>query len=136
MSRYLLDTDICIYITKHHPPHLRQRFEQARPGELAMSVITYGELRRGAEKSQWRDRALATIQSLSEVIEILDLPAAAGAVYGEIRTQLERAGTPIGGNDLWIAAHAMAAELTLVTNNQGEFARIEGLAVENWAQTA
>lgn len=133
MSRYLLDTNICIYITKHHPPHLRQRFEQAKPGELVMSVITYGELCRGAEKSQWRDRALATIQGLSEVIEILGLPTAAGCVYGEIRTHLERAGTPIGGNNLWIAAHAMAAGLTLVSNNEREFTRIEGLRVENWA---
>ena len=133
MSRYLLDTDICIYITKHHPTHLRQRFEQTKSGELAMSVITYGEMRCGAEKSQWRDRALATIQGLCEVIEILDLPSSAGDVYGEIRTRLERAGTPIGGNDLWIAAHAMAAGLTLVNNNEREFTRIEGLRVENWS---
>lgn len=134
MNRYLLDTDICIYIAKHHPPDLRRRFEQAKPGELAMSVITYGELRHGAEKSHWRDKALATLATLTDAITILDLPAQAGAHYGTIRASLGKVGTPIGANDLWIAAHALAEDLTLVTNNGREFKRIDGLRVENWAQ--
>lgn len=134
MTRYLLDTDICIYIAKHHPPALRQRFEQAQPGELAMSVVTYGELRHGAEKSQWRAKALDTLATLTDAITILEMPEQAGARYGAIRADLERAGTPIGANDLWIAAHALAEDLTLVTNNGREFRRIDGLRVENWAQ--
>ncbi len=134
MARYLLDTDICIYIAKHHPPALRHRFERAEPGQLAMSVITYGELRSGAEKSQWRDKALATLNVLTDAITILALPEAAGMHYGTIRAALEKAGTPIGGNDLWISAHALAEDLILVTNNGREFKRIKGLTVENWAK--
>jgi tRNA(fMet)-specific endonuclease VapC len=131
--RYLLDTNICIYIAKHRPAPVRRRFEQSAPGELAMSVVTFGELRHGAEKSQERARALAVLTALAETISVLGLPAEAGAHYGQIRAALERSGQPIGNNDLWIAAHALAAGLTLISNNQREFARIAALAVENWA---
>ena len=98
-----------------------------------MSVVTFGELRHGAEKSQARDRALATLRALAKTISVLALPAEAGAHYGQIRAALERAGQPIGNNDLWIAAHARAADLTLISNNRREFARIEALCVEDWA---
>lgn len=98
-----------------------------------MSVVTFGELRHGAEKSQERARALAVLTALAETISVLGLPAEAGAHYGQIRAALERSGQPIGNNDLWIAAHALAAGLTLISNNQREFARIAALAVENWA---
>ncbi|MGH8577276.1 MAG: type II toxin-antitoxin system tRNA(fMet)-specific endonuclease VapC [Gammaproteobacteria bacterium] len=131
--RYLLDTNICIYVAKHRPAEVRRRFEACSPGDLAMSVVTYGELRHGAEKSQARDQALATLTALAETISVLALPAEAGVHYGEIRAALDRAGQPIGNNDLWIAAHALAAGLTLISNNLREFARIEGLSVENWA---
>lgn len=134
MRRYLLDTDICVHIARHHPPALRLRFERAQPGELAMSVVTYGELRHGAETSQKRDQALAILARLTEAITILPLPENTGAHYGAIRAALEKAGAPIGANDLWIAAHALAEDLTLVTNNGREFKRIDGLRVENWVQ--
>ena len=98
-----------------------------------MSVITFGELRHGAEKSRSRDKALATLTALGETITVLPLPADAGTHYGEIRATLERAGTLIGNNDLWIAAHARSANLTLVTNNEREFGRIDKLRIENWA---
>ena len=130
--RYLLDTNICIYISKYHPLHVRRRFEQAVPDELAMSAVSYGELRYGAEKSQQRDKALVILHALIETIIILPLPGEAGVKYGQIRAALERAGTPIGSNDLWIAAHALAENLILVTNNEREFARINGLRIENW----
>lgn len=133
MAQYLLDTDICIYITKYHPPALRRRFEGTEAGELAMSVVTLGELRHGAEKSQMRERALATLTRLTRTIEVQPMPVEAGFHYGKIRAVLEKAGMPIGANDLWIAAHALAVGLTLVTNNGREFSRIEGLRVENWA---
>lgn len=131
--RYLLDTNICIYIAKHRPAAVRRRFEQSAPGALAMSVVTFGELRHGAEKSELRDQALGTLTALAETITILALPAEAGTHYGQIRAALERTGKPIGNNDLWIAAHARAADLTLITNNRREFARIDGLNIENWA---
>lgn len=131
--RYLLDTNICIYIAKNRPAKVGRRFEESTPGDLAMSVVTFGELCRGAEKSQVRDQAFVTLTALAETISVLALPAEAGAHYGQIRAALERAGQPIGNNDLWIAAHARAAGLTLISNNRREFARIEDLSIENWA---
>lgn len=131
--RYLLDTNICIYIAKHNPPVVRARFAAHAADALAMSVVTLGELRHGAEKSQARDRSLATLQQLVAVIQVMPLTEAAGRHYGEIRSALERAGQTIGNNDLWIAAHARAEGWVLVSNNEREFRRVDGLAVENWA---
>lgn len=130
--RYLLDTNICIYIARHRPPEVRERFARHGAGELAMSVITWGELRFGAEKSQARSRSLADLAELARLIEVAPLPAQVGEHYGRIRATLQRSGQPIGNNDLWIAAHALAEGWTLVTNNEREFVRVEGLAVENW----
>lgn len=130
--RFLLDTNICIYIAKHNPPAVRARFEQLEPDVLAMSAITFGELRYGAEKSQARNKALAALQQLQHAIQIVPLTHAASQHYGEIRSSLERSGQPIGNNDLWIAAHARAEGWVLVTNNEREFSRVKGLSVENW----
>lgn len=130
--RYLLDTNICIYIAKRRPPEVLRRFEQLDEGSLGMSLITYGELLFGAERSESRAKALATLGQLATAIPILELPLAAASHYGEIRARLERGGRPIGNNDLWIAAHARAAGMALVTNNEREFRRVEGLEVENW----
>ena len=130
--RYLLDTNICLYIAKHNPPSVRRRFAKHEASELAMSVVSFGELRFGAEKSHARERALATIDQLRALMEVQSLPAAAGVAYGKLRATLEKKGRMIGNNDLWIAAHARAGDLILVTNNVREFARIEGLQVENW----
>jgi tRNA(fMet)-specific endonuclease VapC len=130
--RYLLDTNICIYIARHQPPEVRERFARHGADELGMSLITYGELRFGAEKSQARERVLASLEQLTRLIGVLPLPLAAGEHYGEIRAALQRTGQPIGGNDLWIAAHARAASCVLVTNNGREFERVPGLQVENW----
>jgi tRNA(fMet)-specific endonuclease VapC len=97
-----------------------------------MSVITLGELQYGAEKSQARTKALAALQQLQSAIQVMPLTHAVGQHYGLIRSTLERAGQPIGNNDLWIAAHARAEGWVLVTNNEREFRRVDGLAVENW----
>ncbi|MDP2868234.1 MAG: type II toxin-antitoxin system VapC family toxin [Methyloversatilis sp.] len=129
---YLLDTNICIYIAKHNPPAVRARFEQHLASELAMSVITLGELRHGAEKSQTRDKSLATIGRLEASIRVAPVTEAIGRHYGQIRAQLEVSGLPIGNNDLWIAAHARAEGWVLVTNNERKFSRVEGLQIENW----
>lgn len=131
--RYLLDTNICIYIAKAQPPAVRQHFERHALGTLAMSTITVGELLFGAEKSQSRERALATIAQLVQIIQPADLPRAAAEHYGDIRARLQQAGTPIGNNDLWLAAHARAEGWILVSNNTHEFERVPGLCLENWA---
>ena len=131
--RYLLDTNICIYIAKHNPPAVRERFSRHTADELVMSVVTLGELRFGAEKSQSRERALAVIARLEAAMKIAPLTEVAGEHYGQIRASLQERGEMIGNNDLWLAAHAKAEGWILVTNNEREFARVEGLQVENWA---
>lgn len=130
--RYLLDTNICIYIQRERPPAVLEKFRSLRRGEVAISIITLGELYFGAFKSQHRQHALDAIEELSTLIPALELPLAAGRHYGEIRTQLNAQGQPIGGNDLWIAAHALAADLILVSNNTREFERVPQLKLENW----
>ena len=129
---FLLDTNICIYIAKYNPPSVRERFQQCSASQLAMSVITLGELRFGAEKSQSKDRALSVINDLSRLIAIAELSEEVATHYGDIRASLQKSGQPIGNNDLWIAAHARSLGWTLVTNNEKEFLRVEGLRVENW----
>jgi len=131
-ARYLLDTNICIYIAKGQPAAVRHRFETLSIQQLAMSTITLGELRFGAEKSQSRERALATIAQLVQMIQPCALPMAAAEHYGYVRATLSQQGLPIGNNDLWIAAHALAEGWTLVTNNLREFSRVPGLSAENW----
>ena len=132
--RYLLDTNICIYIAKHNPAAVRARFERHTANELAMSVVTLGELRHGAEKNQARAKALAMIRHLEASIQVAPLSETAGQHYGQIRAALETRGQTIGNNDLWIAAHARAEGWILVTNNEREFKRVKGLQVENWVR--
>ena len=132
--RYMLDTNICIYIAKHHPPEVRARFERLKPGQLVMSAITFGELYYGASKSNQRAKALAQLEELIQDIPVEDLNPRAAQAYGEIRATLEMEGRLIGNNDLWIGAHAVALDLTLATNNEREFKRIAGLSVENWTK--
>lgn len=133
--RYLLDTNICIYIAKQRPPEVARRFARLAAGTVGMSLITYGELRYGAEKSVRGAEALATLEQLVELIPVLELSAVAGETYGTLRAHLERLGTPIGNNDLWIAAHAVALGVTLVSNNTREFERVPKLKLQNWAES-
>src|SRR5256885_1252427 len=122
-TRYLIDSDICIYFRQNRSPKIRARAAQLEPGEAAMSVITYGELAYGAEKSVERGRATADLDRLIGVIAVETLPQDAGKIYGSLRALLAPKGRLIGPNDLWIAAHALARDLTLVTNNEREFKR-------------
>jgi tRNA(fMet)-specific endonuclease VapC len=131
--RYLLDTNICIYIRQKRPEEVLRRFRKLRPGEAALSVITYGELLYGAAKSEQRVAALVRLRELVHWLPALFLPETAAEAYGRIRAELESRGEMIGNNDLWIAAHAVAAGLTLVTNNEREFRRVRGLKMQNWA---
>ena len=131
--RFLLDTNICIFIRQNRYSSVTDRFGALRPGDAAVSVITYGELAYGAEKSQRREDALNGLQTLIRFLPVLPLPEGGGRAYGLIRSQLERQGNSISSNDLWIAAHALSAGLILVTNNEREFRRVPGLTIENWA---
>ena len=130
--RYLLDTNICIYIRQSRPEQVLRRFRKLRPGEAALSVITYGELLYGAAKSAHKTTALERLRELVQLLPALPLPETAAETYGTIRTELESKGEVIGNNDLWIAAHALATGLTLVTNNEKEFRRVRGLKLQNW----
>jgi tRNA(fMet)-specific endonuclease VapC len=130
--RYMLDTNICIYIQRQKPVEVLTRFEKLKPGDAGISVVTWGELLYGAEKSRQRKKILFLLDEFSTIIPVLPIPEDAGKAYGSIRASLESKGTPIGNNDLWIAAHAKAASLTLVTNNEREFQRVPGLKVQNW----
>jgi tRNA(fMet)-specific endonuclease VapC len=132
-ARYLLDTNICIYLRQNRPPQVAARFRRLQHGDAALSVITYGELWYGAERSQHRAAALEALAQLVSLLPVLAMPEEAGEAYGEMRAALESAGQMIGNNDLWIAAHAKSAGLTLVTNNEREFRRIPGLRLQNWA---
>jgi tRNA(fMet)-specific endonuclease VapC len=131
-TRYLLDTNICIYIRRKKPEEVLVRFQKLKPGDAAISVITWGELIYGAEKSQQRGKSLQLLEEFKTFIPVLPIPENAGNIYGAIRAALESKGEPIGNNDLWIAAHAKAASLTVVTNNEQEFQRVPGLKVQNW----
>lgn len=133
-ARYLLDTNICIYIRQRRPPEVLARFEKLKAGEAVLSVITYGELLYGAAKSQHRAVALARLTELVSFLPVLAMPENAAHEYGRIRAGLEARGETIGGNDLWIAAHAKAAGLVLVTNNEREFKRVPGLKLQNWSR--
>lgn len=129
---YLLDTNICIYIRGRQLPQVMTRFDQLSPGEATISVVTYGELLFGAEKSVNRTRNMKLIQDLISVIPVRAMTDAVAHAYASLRAKLEIKGEMIGNNDLWIAAHAVASGLILVTNNEREYRRVPGLTVENW----
>jgi tRNA(fMet)-specific endonuclease VapC len=136
MPSYLLDTNICIYIAKRKPPEVLRRFESLKAGDLAMSLVTYGELIDGAERGTQRLASMAIIARVLEAVPVLAMSIDTALHYGAIRAALASNGVPIGNNDLWIAAHARAAGLTLVTNNEAEFRRVPNLRVENWVAAA
>ncbi len=131
---YMLDTDICIYTIKRKPRSVVNRLEQLRPGELAMSAITFAELVNGAKKSRYVAANMGRLNDLGELIDVRPFDRQAALSYGDVRSSLETRGEVIGGNDLLIAAHALSLDWTLVTNNEKEFSRVEGLKIENWVE--
>ena len=131
MLRYMLDTNICIYVIRNRPGGLRERFEQLSE-QLGISTITLGELYFGAEKSARPPQNLKTVEEFVARLDVLPLSGDAAAHYGQIRAGLERVGRPVGLHDMLIGAHARSEGLILVTNNRREFDRIPGLSVENW----
>ena len=131
---YMLDTNILIYLLKNKPPEVAQRVNELDAGaELCMSFVTYAELLKGAERSTRKERVLKQIEQLIRIVPVkFDLNTDICHHYAIHFTKLKLAGTPIGGNDLWIACHALACQAVLVTNNVREFERVSGLKIENW----
>jgi len=130
--KILLDTDICIYAINRKRPEILSRVRDYRIGEVGISSITYAELRFGVENSARVEENLDRLERFLLPLEVVPFDAEAGRHYGRIRSEVKRLGCPIGSNDLLIAAHALALDTTLVTNNVREFSRIAGLRVEQW----
>lgn len=128
---YLLDTNIFIAALKGHPT-VRARLEALPASAVLLSPIVLGELETGVEKSTQIERNRARLTGVVARLELVPLDGAVSTTYAGIRAKLERHGTPIGANDLWIAAHALTLGAILVTDNLREFCRVDGLVVENW----
>jgi tRNA(fMet)-specific endonuclease VapC len=131
MLRYLLDTNIVIYVLKRRPVAMLATFND-NASRMAISSITLAELLHGAEKSSRVSENLAVVEDFCSRLDVLPYGPKAAQHYGAIRAALEKRGQPIGVNDIHIAAHARSEGLVLVTNNMGEFLRVPGLEVENW----
>jgi tRNA(fMet)-specific endonuclease VapC len=134
--RYLLDTNICIYVIRRRPPQVLARLQRCAVGDIGLSTVTLAELQYGVAKSAFPERNQEALAAFTLPLEILPFDAPAAAAYGPIRATLERQGTPIGAMDLLIAAHAVSLGVILVTNNPREFRRVLGLQVENWVDEA
>lgn len=130
--KYLLDTDICIYIINESPPRVLDRFKKHTVGDLGVSSITASELAFGVAKSG-SAKNRAALEGFMLPLEVAPYDLQAALLYGELRADRERRGTPIGPLDTLIAAHALSLGVTLVTNNEKEFRRVSGLRHENWA---
>ena len=130
--RWMLDTNTCIYVMKDHPAQVQQRLRRVAVGEVAISAIVLVELRFGVQKSRRREQSTAALADFLRFCLVLDWPQEAVDLYAEIRADLERRGTPIGPNDLLIAAHARWLNATLVTSNIGELSRVAELRLEDW----
>ena len=129
--RYLLDTNAVSQLIRRPGGRVAQRVAELEPGSFAINVIVAAELRYGAER-RGSSRLTRQLEAVLSAIDVLPIEEPVARHYGEIRSELERSGRPIGSNDLLIAAHARALGLTLVTNNVGEFERVSGLPVEDW----
>lgn len=130
---YMIDTDIFIHIRQRRSQQVRQKFDRLAAGEAAISVVVYGELLCGAEKSADKVKAINAIEDLVALAPVLPLTSDVAEAYASLRRALEVKGEIIGNNDLWIAAHALTEGLVLVSNNEREFRRVPGLKVQNWA---
>ena len=130
----LLDTNICIHVINARPPAVLERFRQHRMGEIGVCSVVAAELAYGVAKSGSTRNRQALEMFLAPLV-VLPFDEAALWVYGDLRAELERKGTPIGSLDTMIAAHALSQQSTLVTNNTREFERVPGLALENWVQS-
>ncbi len=134
MPRYMLDTDTCSYIMKRSHPTVLQRLHAVPVSDVCMSVITKAELLYGVEVSPRSTQDAAALDAFLPYVDAVDFADDAALHYAQIRADLKRRGMLIGANDLFIAAHARALGLTLVTNNTAEFERVNKLRLENWTR--
>jgi len=132
--RYLLDTNICIYLIKRRPPEVLEQFRQHSPQDVAICTITLFELQYGIEKSQYQQRSENALTKFLLPLDLINLDRSAAIEAAAIRAQLERKGIPIGPYDLLIAGLARSRDMTLVTNNTNVFERIVDLHLENWVE--
>jgi tRNA(fMet)-specific endonuclease VapC len=135
MPRYMLDTDTCSFIMKRSHPTVLKRLQAVPVTDVCMSVITKAELLYGVEVSPWRAQDAAALAAFLPYVEALDFKDDGALHYADIRADLKKRGTLVGANDLFIAAHARALGLTLVTNNTAEFERVSKLNLENWTRS-
>lgn len=131
MLQYMLDTNICIYVMKSYPLGILEKFNRLAE-QLCISSVTLGELHYGVEKSARPVENLAALENFIARLEVLPFADKAAAHYGQLRAELERAGTPCGPHDMQIGGHARSEGLIVVTNNMREFSRMPGLRAENW----
>ncbi len=129
---YLLDTNICIYIIKKKPEEVFKKFNSISFGNIGISSVTLSELQYGVEKSANPRKNQQALNEFLIPLEILPFDHNAAHAYGKIRANLEKAGSPIGCMDMLIAAHAFCLDVTLITNNEKEFRRINNLKIANW----
>ena len=130
--RFMLDTNICIYIIKQKPPNVIERFYQTEISEISISSITLSELFNGVSKSSKPEQNQIALTQFIAPLDILSYDDEAAQYYGELRVHWEKQGRPIGCLDMLIAAHALSATCVLVTNNEKEFTRVPKLKIENW----
>ena len=132
MLKYMLDTNIVIYVLKQRPLEMLETFNR-HAGQMCISSITFAELMHGVEKSARPEHNLLQVENFVSRMEILAYGMKAAVHYGQIRAHLEQNGKPIGVNDMHIAGHARSEGLTMVSNNTREFERVEALRLINWA---
>jgi len=130
--KLMLDTNICIYLIKQHPPSALERFLSHPVGDIGISSITVAELDYGVSKSRHATKNRVALAQFLSPLEIVSFDRDAAAAYGRLRATLEQKGLPIGSMDLLIAAHALSRAVRVITNNAREFRRVPGLRVENW----
>ena len=131
--KYMLDTNICIYMVRHKPPEVIRHFLENGSFDICVSSITYAEMMHGAEKTASKELNRIAVMTFFSAIDVLDFSTKAAAEYGRVRAELELQGTPIDPLDMLIAGHARSEDLVLVTNNTRDFECVKGLKLENWA---
>lgn len=132
--KYLIDTNLCIYILNNRPVEVIHKFKQFAVGEIGISTITVSELQYGVEKSMQQKQNQVRLDEFLAPLEILSFNELAARMYGDIRLRLEQSGQSIDPIDLFIAAHALSQNLIIVTNNDNKFKCIKDLDIEDWTQ--
>jgi tRNA(fMet)-specific endonuclease VapC len=130
--KFLLDTNICIYLINKKPAQVFEKFKRHSVGDIGISAITFAELAFGVANSQRPEQNELLLQEFLAPLEILDYPADAATIYGKLRSDLKRKGALLGPLDMLIASHALFLRSTLITNNKSEFSRVPELRVERW----